>query len=107
MADDTVIPADKKNPAGTPKAAQPEPRQVIYCGPSLPSAFALKQYQVFLGGLPEHVKKLADKCPAISALIVPVEQLTKVRLALTVQGSAESALYKEVQKAFLQGVKPE
>lgn len=101
MADDTAISTDKKSPAGeAPKATQPKPRQVIYCGPSLPAQFALKQYQVFLNGLPEHVKKLMDKCPAVSSLIVPADQLAKVRLALTVQGSVESVLYKEIQTLF-------
>jgi hypothetical protein len=79
--------------------------QAIYCGPTLPAQFGLREYTMFLGGLPQHVTLLVDKCPAINSLMVPVADLAQTRLALNKVGSVESVLYQEIQKSFKKGVK--
>jgi hypothetical protein len=81
--------------------------QVIYCGPTLPRQYGLSQYHVFHEGLPAHLDEVIVLCPAIKALIVPVDYLATTRIALDVQGSAQAALYQQIVQQFApQPVKP-
>ena len=64
----------------------------VYCGPNLPG---LNQFTVIEGQ--NNILKLhIESCPAISKLIVPIEQLNHTRLKLTVKGSYESQKYLEI-----------
>ena len=83
-----------------PKTAAKEPDHVIYCGPSLPARYGLRQYTVFLGPLPGHVQQLIEKCPAIKALMVPVAELAAVKTAMQKVGSVEAVMYNEIKKSF-------
>lgn len=49
--------------------------QTIYVGPTI-SKFGLIRNQVFLNGLPGHIKALLEEYPAASQLIVPLEELS-------------------------------
>jgi len=77
-----------------------EIKQVIYCGPSLPAKNGLRQYAVFLNGLPVHIVVLTEKCPAINALIVDVKNLSAIKKALAVSGSIEAVMYKIILETF-------
>ena len=64
----------------------------VYCGPNLPG---LNQFTVIEGQ--NNILKLhIESCPAISKLIVPIEQLNHTRLKLAVKGSYESQKYLEI-----------
>ena len=41
--------------------------QLIYIGPNVPGGM-LQRYQVFRGGIPEHVKQIVEKCPAVKTV---------------------------------------
>lgn len=71
--------------------------QVIYCGPAIPRG-GLGAFAVFIGELPENVKKLIGQCPEISKLIVPIERLAAVRAAVAVKGTEEHRLFEAVKK---------
>jgi len=77
-------------------AEQPVMVQLIYCGPTLPHKFGLRQYQVFIGGLPERIKEFAKECPAINSLLVPVGDFAETRISLGQKGSVEASQYLTV-----------
>lgn len=77
-------------------AEQPVNVQLIYCGPTLPPKWGLRQYQVFIGGLPERIKEFAKECPAINSLFVPVVNFAEIRIALGQKGSVEASQYLTV-----------
>ena len=49
--------------------------QTIYVGPTI-SKFGLIRNQVFLDGLPGHIKALIEEQPLVEQLIVPLEELS-------------------------------
>ena len=64
----------------------------VYCGPNLPG---LNQFTVIEGQ--NNILKLhIESCPAISKLIVPIEELNYTRLKLAVKGSFEQQKYIEI-----------
>ena len=67
----------------TEKKAQ---QTLVYCGPEIP--FVAKRYESYTGGLPERLMEVVTAVPAVSALIVPAEQLAETRAALLEPGSA-------------------
>ena len=71
--------------------------QTVYCGPALPRG-GLGAFAVFIGPLPESVKKLIAQCPEIGSLIVPVEQLALTRAAVAKKGTEEHRLFEAVKK---------
>lgn len=71
--------------------------QVIYCGPAIPRG-GLGAFAVFIGPLPENVKKLIVQCHEIGRLIVPIDQLAVTRAALGKKGTEEHRLYEAVKK---------
>lgn len=76
---------------------------VIYCGPTLPASYGLRQYQTFIGGLQAHIAETVKECPAISGLVVPVAELAMTRIAVERKGSAEAALYNQINQYFKKG----
>ncbi|QQE75719.1 hypothetical protein KDJ56_07210 [Brevibacillus composti] len=77
---------------------------LIYCGPTLPGGL-LRQHTVYRNGLPKHLDKYFEECPALRQLFVPVNQLSATIQAVATAGSAESVFYAEVQKHFNGGVR--
>ena len=71
--------------------------QVIYCGPAIPRG-GLGAFAVFIGGVPDFVRKLIDQCPEIGGLIVPVGQLAVTRAAVSKKGTEEHRLFEAVKK---------
>lgn len=93
----TVKPAQKKQPEKTEAS--------IYIGPSLPGG-KLNRTALFKGGkLPKHIEQLANECPAIKALIVPVSKLAAAEVKLSQTASVELARFKEIGKHFNKGAK--
>ena len=79
------------------KTKKTEP--VVYCGPDIPHvARSFTTYEE----VPEALSRLAEKCPGISSLIVPMSRMAETRRALKTPGTWESILYKHIQK-FIQG----
>ena len=82
----------------SPDQAKSEPvkrEQLIYIGPNVPGGM-LQRYQVFRGGIPEHVKQIVEKCPAVKSLFVPVDGFAAAEQEISIAGSANNALFKEV-----------
>lgn len=78
-----------------------EAKSLIYCGPNLPNGI-LSQFTVYRGEIPNHLDEHMKKCPSLEKLFVPVEALSTTLLAIETKGSAENALYQEVQ-AYVKG----
>ena len=53
------------------------PKPVIYLGPTVPGT-SLERYKVFKGGLPENIKQIADKIPAVKRLIVDTKEMAEI-----------------------------
>lgn len=79
------------------KSKNAEP--VVYCGPSIPH---ITHSFTTYAETPKALKALAEKCPAITALTVPVSQLAETRRALKTHGTKEAILYGHIKK-FIQG----
>ena len=82
----------------SPDQAKSEPvkrEQLIYIGPNVPGGM-LQRYQVFRGGIPEHVKQIVEKCPAVKSMFVPVDGFAAAEQEIFKAGSAHNALFKEV-----------
>jgi hypothetical protein len=80
----------------TKKAApKQKPEQLIYCGPNFPGG-AIQSFTAFKGGLPGYVNDLAQKCPAIKKLCVPITNFNKTRQAINISGTPENRFYKQI-----------
>ena len=64
---------------------------VMYCGPTLPTQ-GLSAHALFTDGFPPHVERLAEQCPEIMRLMVPVANLSDVRRRLMLHGTEEHRL---------------
>lgn len=70
---------------------------LIYCGGNFPAG-KLASYTVFKNGvIPVHVKVMFEKCPALSGLIVKLDNFSHVMAKLQDKNSAEYQLFKEVE----------
>lgn len=68
---------------------------VVYCGPDIPrTARGFTTY----AETPAPLKAHAEKCPAISALIVPLSKMADTRRALKTPGTKEAILYERILK---------
>lgn len=77
---------------------------LIYCGGNFASG-KLASYTVFKNGvIPENVKAMIEKCPALNGLIVKVDNFSSVMNKLQDRNSAVYQLFKEVEK-FRLGVR--
>jgi hypothetical protein len=72
-----------------------KPPPLVYCGPNLPRGI-LNQFTVYRGGLPKHLGRHLDACPAIRRLFVPPANIDETTKAIKSQGSAESVWFKQV-----------
>lgn len=65
------------------------PEQLIYIGPTIrKNGIGLRTNQVFIGGLPAHLKDLYTAYPHIKALFVPVDKLQDSLKQIKQAGSA-------------------
>ena len=78
-----------------PKKTEP----VVYCGPDIPRV--VRSFTTY-AETPAALSEQATKCPAISALIVPLSNMAETRRALKTPGTREAILYGHIQK-FIQG----
>lgn len=78
--------------------------RLIYIGPHIPGGLLLR-YQVFKGGIPEHLDDLIEKCPAVKSLFVPVANFATAEQALGTTGSVENVMYIKVVQYFKKGAK--
>jgi hypothetical protein len=77
------------------KAKEP----VVYCGPSI--QHVARSFTTY-AETPEALKAQAEKCPAITALIVPLSKMAETRKAIKTPGTKEAIFYGHIQK-FIQG----
>jgi len=85
----------------TAKSAAKE-RPLIYCGPNLPKGVLL-QFTTFKGGgMPKHLEKHVEACPAIKRLCVPVPDMTSTMDAIGKKGTAENVWFVQVQE-YIEG----
>ena len=77
--------------------------QRIYIGPAIPGV--VKKGAVFIGGLPKRLNEVAAKVPAIQNLVVPINEITEKRKAISEQGSIENVSYGRVEQYLLKGEK--
>lgn len=75
---------------------QPQPRTVVYVGPNLHKG-KLTAFSIFKGGLPPHVKALADAYPEINRMLVPTSDFAAVRKAAEAQGTEEHRVYQALK----------
>lgn len=68
--------------------------KLIYIGPNL-SRGRLLQYQVFIGGLPEHLDAEFAAMPALKRLFVPVAELNAAMAQTKQPGTPLYKYYKE------------
>ncbi|MHC1747437.1 MAG: hypothetical protein AB9856_03495 [Cellulosilyticaceae bacterium] len=73
--------------------------KLIYCGPNLPG---LSQFSI-VTGMPNLLKLHIESCSDVEKLLVPIEELNKIRLKLVVKGSYERQLYIKIQN-YLRGL---
>lgn len=85
---------------GPPK----EPETLIYCGPNLPQG-QLNQFTAYRGGVPKHLEKHIEKCPAIRRLFVLPDRLNQVLQAIKTAGTPENVWFKEVETYIRGGMK--
>lgn len=86
----------------TLEEAKQKPESLIYCGPSLPNGL-LSRFVVFRGGIPVHLEKHVQACPALKHMFVPVKAFSDMHKALNTVGSAENLLFEEVKQHFFGG----
>ncbi len=84
------------------KAAPEKVERLIYCGPNVPGG-GIQSFAVYKGGLPGYVDDLAQKCPAIKKLCVPVANFNKTRQTINKPGTPENKFYKQVVEFIQKG----
>lgn len=76
------------------------PEATIYTGPALPGG-QLARYTVFREGkMMPHIQALADECPALKKMIVPVSRLAETERKLSDSSSVEAGRFAEINKHF-------
>ncbi|MDX5091615.1 hypothetical protein SD939_10395 [Lactobacillus crispatus] len=76
------------------KGTAKEPKHVIYCGSSLRDG-TLHRYALFTDGIPPHLSKHIEACPAIKKMFVPVEKLSATDAAIREHGTPESVFFQQ------------
>lgn len=85
------------------KSAAVAPTTVIYCGPTIIGI--AKQFTAYTKGIPEALKNKAVEIPAISALVIPIDELPEAREQLRSGKGSLYAIYTEVQRIIKVGGK--
>lgn len=72
-------------------------KKLIYIGPNL-SRGRLLQYQVFIGGFPEHLDAEFDEFPQLERLFVPLEKLNEAVEEARKAGTPLNKYYKQAME---------
>lgn len=83
------------------EAATAAKTTVIYCGPTI--AGIAKQFTVYTNGIPAALSSKATDIPAISALVISIDELPKAREQLRSGKGSLYAIYAEVQQIIKGG----
>ena len=70
-----------------------KPERLIYVGPSYKNGKLLK-YQVFIGGLPNHIDDVFEKGPQIKKMFVAVSELPEAERAIAKAGTPMNKYYQ-------------
>ena len=90
MSDDNTT--TKTTVADDAKTTATETGQTIYLGPQILQK-GLLSGQVFIGGVPEHIKEYIANKPLMSQLFVPVSQIVAAQQAVNTPGTPQYIAY--------------
>lgn len=90
--EDGIVQKETKRKAARQETGRTE--TVMYIGPTIKNVAVTGT--LYNNGLPESLKKEAEKQPAISNLIVPVGELAAAQRELAIPGSALAVIYGKV-----------
>ncbi|PKM72847.1 MAG: hypothetical protein CVU91_07415 [Firmicutes bacterium HGW-Firmicutes-16] len=82
-------------------ATTPANTTVVYCGPTIIGI--AKQFSTYTNGIPAALANKAKEIPAIAALVIPIDELPKVREQLRSGKGSFYAIYTEVQRIIKGG----
>lgn len=68
---------------------------VVYTGPTIPKT-GLYQNTILTNGVPAQAQQHITQCPAISKLIVPIEDLPITRKNIGIQGTVENKFFNDI-----------
>ena len=83
------------------KTEIPAATTVIYCGPTI--AGIAKQFSTYTNGIPTALANKAAEIPAMSALVIPINELPEVRAQLGDGKGPIFTIYNEVQRIIKGG----
>lgn len=69
--------------------------KVMYLGPTIRGV--VKNGDVFEGGLPKKLSKVAEKKPIVKNLIVPLSDVVEVKRAIDQEGTAEAVAFDKIE----------
>lgn len=72
---------------------------VVYCGPDIPRV--ARSFTTYTE-MPAALREMAEKCPAISVMTVPLSTMAETRRALKKSGTKEAIFYANILK-YIQG----
>ncbi len=74
---------------------------LAYVGPNMAGEITLRQFQIFRGGLPEHLAAAVKDDREMKALFVPVADLSTARQQLKKKGSLLNRAHSETLRKYL------
>ncbi len=74
---------------------------VVYCGPTLPGI--ARRFSIYTNGIPVALEAKAAEIPAISALILPLDELPAARTQLNAGAGLLYSIYTEAQRIIKTG----
>ncbi|WP_024346585.1 hypothetical protein [Lacrimispora indolis] len=69
--------------------------KVMYLGPTIRGV--VKNGDVFEGGLPKKLSKVAEKKPIVKNLIVPLSDIVETKRAIDQEGTAEAVAFDKIE----------
>jgi len=82
-------------------AASTAVQSVVYCGPTIIGV--AKQYSIYTNGIPATLEAKAREIPALSVLVLPLDELPAARAQLRSGAGQIFAIYTEVQRIIKGG----
>lgn len=103
MSTEKIAEKVKRTPvtAAAVKKAVEKTQKRIYVGPN---SVKLTKYLVLESDYPTHIQELAQDCPAIDKLFVPISKIQETEQRIVQKGTLENRYYKEADE-FLKGAK--
>ncbi len=68
--------------------------KVMYMGPTIRGV--AKSGAVFSGGIPQKLKKLAEKKPIMKSLIVPISEIVQAKKDMDTEGTVAAVVYSRI-----------